>query len=185
MTGQYDETICYHHINGYHLRSNLQETNNWSNPQVWEEVDFKVFGDHFRKLRPSPQVTHMKLIHNQLPLGERRYRQAPAKDELLRLCSCCKTADESMCHFLQCSDNPCQDQSLLTLGADICNSDYHPVRYLLSAGLEHWYHDRPETFQPAIDGYPQHMHSAIHHSALLSQARIGWYQATKGFLSKR
>ena len=86
LTGNYDDIIRYH-INGYHLRSYLQETNHWSD-QVWEEVDFKVFGDNFRRLRPSRQVTHMKLIHNQLPLGERRHRQAIVPDELLRLCPC-------------------------------------------------------------------------------------------------
>jgi hypothetical protein len=148
LTGNYDALIRYH-INGYHLRSYLQETNNWSD-KVWAEVDFKGFGDHFRKLRPSRQVTHMKMIHNQLPLGERRNRQAPVPDDLLRLCPCCKKVAESMCHFLQCPENPCQEQSLNTLGADVCNSDYHPVRYLLTAGLKHWYRNLLEPFQPSI-----------------------------------
>ena len=89
-----------------------------------------------------------------------------------------------MCHFLQCPEKPCQDKSLNTLGADACNSDYHPVRYLLIAGLKHWYRNLSEPFQPEIESFPQHMQPAIQ-SALLSQARIGWYQAMKGFLSKR
>ena len=70
------------------------------------------------------------------------------------------------------------------MSKDICNSDYHPVRYLLSTGLKHWYQDCPETFQPVLEDYPPHMHSTIQ-AALISQASIGWYQASKGLLSKR
>jgi hypothetical protein len=64
------------------------------------------------------------------------------------------------------------------------HSDYHPVRYLITAGLKHWYRNLSEPFQPDIEGFPFYMREDIQ-SALLSQARIGWYQATKGFLSKR
>ena len=180
LTGQYDDSIRYH-INGYHLKQQLQQTNQWSK-SVWEEVDFKVFGAHFRRLRPSLQVTHMKVVHNQLPLGDRRYRQASAQDDMLKLCPCCRNHSETMCHFLCCDLNPGKEKSLANLSADICNNDPHPVRYLLSSGMKHWYNQEAEPFQPDVSSFPEHMRDDIE-LALASQARIGWYQATKGFFS--
>ena len=88
-----------------------------------------------------------------------------------------------MRHFLRCDHNPGKTTSLHILGTDICNSDHHPCRYLLTAGLKHWYDATKEPFTPDVSSYPPHMHDVIQ-QALLSQARIGWYQATKGFLSK-
>ena len=126
----------------------------------------------------------MKMVHDQLPLGKRRYQQATVQDESQKLCPCCCAETESMRHFLRCDHNPCKQTSLQTLGAEICNSDHHPCRYLLTEGLKHWYHGSTgELFQPDVSSYPPHMEDAIQ-KALLSQDRIGWYQATKGFLSK-
>ena len=135
ITGQYDESIRYH-INGYHLKLYLQEQNQWSQ-LVWNEVDFQVFGAHFRRLCPARQATHMKVVHNQLPLGERRYRQASAPDDNLKLCPCCRHSEETMCHFLTCSLNPGLASSLQTLSAETCNSDPHSVRFLILWGLKH------------------------------------------------
>ena len=180
LTGQYDDSIRYH-IDGYHLKQYLQETNQWSK-SVWDEVDFKVFGAHFRRLRPALQVTHMKMVHNQLPLGERRHRQASVQDDTLKLCPCCRTNMETMCHFLSCKLNPGKEKSLATFSADICNDDPHPVRYLLSSGIQHWYNQVSEPFQHDISSFPEHMRGDIE-LALASQARLGWYQATKGFFS--
>jgi hypothetical protein len=125
----------------------------------------------------------MKIVHNQLPLGDRRYQQAEVKDVQQKLCPCCQIDPESMSHFLRCAQNPSHTKSLQKLGADICTSDHHPVRYLLTAGLKHWYGSSAEPFQPDVSSFPPHMLHPIQ-QALTSQARIGWYQATKGFLSK-
>ena len=40
----------------------------------------------------------------------------------------------------------------------------------------------PEPFQPDVSSFPEHMRDDIE-LAMASQARIGWYQATKGFFS--
>ena len=80
---QYDACIRYH-INGYHLRQYLQDKNGWSD-SVWTEIDFATFGNHFRRMTPSNQVLHMKVVHNQLPLGDRRLRQSPVLEESTRI----------------------------------------------------------------------------------------------------
>jgi hypothetical protein len=181
LTGQYDASIRFH-VNSYHLRRYIQDQNSWPD-SVWDEVDFKAFGDYFRKVRPSRLAIHMKMVHEQLPLGERRYQQAKVQDESQKLCPCCREETESMLHFLCCDHNPCKTSSLQTLGSDICNSDHHPCRYLITAGLKHWYGSTGGAFQPDVSSYPPHMNDVIQ-QALHSQARIGWDKATKGFLSK-
>ena len=105
LTSQYDAGIRFN-INGYHLRNYLQAKKGWTN-KVWESVDFYTFGKHFRRLQPHQQSTWMKFVHNRLPLGERRYLQAPVKADTLRSCPCCKDNDETLVsHFSQCPSNP-------------------------------------------------------------------------------
>jgi hypothetical protein len=154
----------------------------WSN-DIWNEIDFDVFGAHFRRLQPSQQVSHMKLVHNQLPLGERRYRQAPIKEDSLRLCPCCKEKSETNEHFLQCKANPARLQSLSKFKSDIQTIDIHPVRYLLHAGICHWLTNQDASFDPSISEFPEHLLAPIQ-AALLSQACIGWHQEVKGYFSK-
>ena len=103
LTSQYDKSVRFH-VNGYHLKQYILERNAWTT-SIWNEVDFHAFGSHFRRLRPSQQAHHMKLIHNQLPLGDRRYRQAPIQEESLRLCPCCQCQPKDLNHFLQCACN--------------------------------------------------------------------------------
>ena len=126
----------------------------------------------------------MKLVHNQLPLGERRYRQSPIKEDSLRLCPCCKSQPEHLDHFLRCDCNQGRNAALSKLKSDICTTDIHPVRYLLSAGLVHWLTASPLPFAPSITEFPVHFHDMLN-SALASQARIGWHQAVKGYFSKQ
>jgi hypothetical protein len=135
LTGQYDECIRYH-VNGYHLRQYMQERNVW-NDSTWEEIDFDLFGKHFKRLSPSRQVFHMKVIHNQLPLGERRYRQSNVQDEVLRQCPCCQSEHETQDHFLRCSSNPKHDSGFADLTASTQNDPHHPVGRLLIAGVKH------------------------------------------------
>ena len=145
--------------------------NGWTTA-VWNEVDFITFGSHFRRLCPHQQANHMKLVHNQLPLGERCFRQAPLKEESLRLCPCCKSQPEHLDHFLQCDCNQGRRAALSKLKSEICTSDIHPVCYLFSAGLVHWLTVSPLPFAPPIMEFPIHFHELIN-SALASQERIG------------
>ena len=115
----------------------------------------------------------MKLVHDQMPLGKRRYRQATVKDDSLRLCPCCKVQHETNAHLLQREKNPARPSALSKLKSDIRTQDIHPVRYLLSAGLIHWITTPDAPFDPIVSELPPHIQERIQ-AALSSQARIGW-----------
>ena len=174
ITSQYDACIRFH-VNGYHHRQYVQQHHQWDN-ETWDSVDFYTFGRHFKRLRPSHRIQHFKFVHDRLPLGVRRYREAAVKDETLQLCPCCRKEPETPLHFLYCSQNPVFDSSWTTLRSDVINNDSHPVRYLLVAGLLH-------ATKPS-DQFPSHFASAIS-SALQEQRSIGWSNAFKGYFSKQ
>ena len=104
VTSQYDECIRFH-VNGYHHRNYVQTHHGWDD-RTWNDIDFYTFGQHFRRLPASRRSQHFKFIHDQLPLGDRRYREAPVKNESLKLCPCCKDQNENPLHFLCCPLNP-------------------------------------------------------------------------------
>ena len=85
----------------------------------------------FDAFAPKVKPKWMKIVHNQLPLGEHRYLQSPVKDPLLRLCPCCKILPETMSHFLTCNHNASSMTSLQSLKTDLCGKDGHPVCHLL------------------------------------------------------
>jgi len=180
ITSQYDSCLRFH-INGYHHRRYLQMRYDW-NDKTWNSIDFTAFGRHFRSLPPNIQISHMKLIHDQQPLGARRFKSSPVADELLKRCPCCKKADENQTHFLQCTANPAQAVSLAILRKSILTADSHPTRYLLDQGLRWWLSGHTNTFQPDLSSYPPHLRALID-KALETQEQIGWHNAVKGYLS--
>ena len=182
LTGQYDACIRYH-INGYHLRQYLQDKNGWSD-FVWTEIDFTTFGNHFRRMTPSNQVLYMKVVHNQLPLGDRRLRQSLVQEESLGRCPCCQSVKETPDHFLRCGANPVHGKGIRELRSILQIAPNHPVYRILFAGVKHWLSNKDEAFTPDIKGYPKHLLPFIE-IAIQSQARIGWYPALKGFLSDK
>jgi hypothetical protein len=135
VTSQYDECIRFH-VNGYHHRHYVQQRHGWNN-RTWESIDFHTFGRHFKRLQPTHRGQHFKFVHDQLPIGERRFREATIKDESLKLCPCCQEEEETPQHFIRCQSNPSFHSSLDTLRSDILTSDIHPVRYLLADGFCH------------------------------------------------
>ena len=104
ITSQYDECIRFH-VNGYHYRNYVQQTNNWDN-STWEAIDFYTFGRHLKRLPPSHRGQHFKFVHDQLPLGDRRYREATIKDATLKLCPCCREEDENSTTPSEVSSQP-------------------------------------------------------------------------------
>ena len=127
----------------------------------------------------------MKIVHNQLPLGERRFKQASIKDEVLSKCPCCRNAVETMDRFLQCDSNSQRASNLGTLEKAICTSDAHPARYLLSSGILHWLEygaERP--FKPSLNEFPPHFAPFLQ-DTLAAQSAIAWGSAVRGFFSKR
>ena len=72
VTSQYDESIRFH-VNGYHLRRNVQEKQGWPD-RVWDLVDFHTFGKYFRQLQPQQQATWINSsIHSVQPVLEETY----------------------------------------------------------------------------------------------------------------
>jgi hypothetical protein len=180
ITSQYDDSIRFH-INGYHQRLQIQKTEKWTDA-AWDSVDFFTFGRHFRRLRPSHRTQHFKYIHNLLPLGVQRFREAPIKDDKLKLCPCCHIADETPHHFIRCKSNPAFDTSLATFRSEVITKDSHPLRYLLADGICHAV-NYESPFSPEIHQYPPHFTDIIE-AALTSQQCIGWDSALKGYLAR-
>ena len=135
ITGQYDECVRFH-INGYHQRLQIQKTEQW-NDKAWGSVDFFTFGRHFRKLCPTHRTQHFKYIHDPLPLGIHRFREARVKDPQLQQCPCCQRTAETYHNFPRCTANPSFAPSLASFRSDVLTSDVHPVRYLLADGICH------------------------------------------------
>ena len=180
VTGHCDDCVRFH-VNGYHQRIEIQKTEQW-NDAAWDLVDFHTFGNHFRKLRPALQTQHFKLIHEVLPLGKQRFREASIKIATLKLCPCCKVSDETHHHFLRCTANPAFASSLSTLRSDILANDSHPIRYLIAEGICYEL-TSDSAFAPDTHQYNSHFYPGIT-SALSSQQRIGWNSAVKGFLAR-
>ena len=134
-----------------------------------------------KRLRQALRVYHLKLVHDLLPLGSRRYREATTKDDQLKLCPCCRLVEETPTHYLQCQKNPAFETSLATMKSDILTTDTHPVRYLLADGLRHW-STSSLPFCPSITQYPPHFQPLLA-TALTSQTAIGWNNVCKGLLS--
>ena len=180
VTGQYDECVRFH-INGYHQRLQIQKTEQWTD-KAWDSVDFFTFGRHFRKLRPAHRTQHFKYIHNLLPLGIHRFREATIKDIQLQQCPCCQGAAETYHHFPRCTANPSFATSLAQFRSEILTSDAHPVRYLLADGICHALSsDLP--YAPLTHQYPPHLLPTIN-AALTTQRIIGWQSALKGYFAK-
>ena len=180
LTGQYDECIR-HHINGYHLKQYMQDRKNWDDA-TWNCIDMGLFGQHFCRLTSSQQIPHMKIVHDQLPLGHRRFQQSQSQDEVLKQCPCCRDATEDSRHFLRCMQNPYMNDGLQALRRSSVGGS-HPFRRILVSGIKHWIQTGESNFDIEFNEYPTHMHASLNR-IISEQNRIGWDNAIKGFLSK-
>ena len=159
----------------------MQNRRGWTD-SIWNDVDFYLFGVHLRCLPPKEQSIWITVVHDQLPLGARRFRQAAVKDEALAQCPCCKHVPESRSHFLSCPDNPCFQSSLKTLQSDLSATN-NLAGILLFSGIQHTLSNTAESFTPDLSTFPPAHLLAPIRSALAAQARIGWQHALTGFLS--
>ena len=182
LTSKIDEAIRFH-VDGYPMRIYLQHKHSWSD-KVWDSIDFYLFGRHFKKLKPSAQTAHMKVVHDQQPLGKRRLQQSSIQDPVLQLCPCCKTAPETQFHLLQCTANPERTEIMSTFKKAATDSKLHPVKYILSAGIYSWLTDPSVPYNPTLTDFPSHHHDELS-AALAEQEHIGWDKAVLGFLSKK
>ncbi len=181
LTSKIDTAIRYH-VNGYHMRQYLQQKHAWDD-KVWDTIDFYLSGCYFNRSTPAQQTPHMKVVHDQQLLGNRPLQQSLIKDPILQLCPCCQTSPETQFHLLQCTANPERTDTLSKFQKTICDSDIHPVKYILTAGIQSWLTDPTVRFSPDVGEFPSH-HHAILLEAIDEQQSIGWHNAILGFLSK-
>ena len=165
------------------MRIYLQHKHSWSDT-VWDSIDFYLFERNVNELKPSAQTAHMKVVHDQQPLGKRRLQQSAIDDPVLQLCPCCKTAPENQFHLLQCTANPERADILKTFKKAATDSKLHPVKYILSAGIQSWLTDPSTPYTPPLNDFPRHHHQNLF-EALAEQDQIGWHNAFLGFLSKK
>ena len=181
LTSQYDSSIRFH-VNGYHLRKYIQERRGWDD-KTWDQVDFVRFEQHLKRLTPLRQISHMKFIHDQQPLGTRRLQQAMIHDETLSLCPCCTTTIENQAHLLRCRDNQGRiDAWRAFRKVTLTKEDPHPFWHCLVEGIEHWTQHADNNYLPDVTAYPPHLRRALA-AAALSQKEIGWENSLRGFLS--
>jgi hypothetical protein len=65
----------------------------------------------------------------------------------------------------------------------MCDSDIHPVKYVLTAGIQQWFTDPTIGFVPLIHKFPSHHHPVLF-QAVSEQQQIGWQQAILDFLGQ-
>lgn len=150
---------------------------------TWDSVDFPLFELHFRCLRPSRQIAHMKFVHDQQPLGVRRFQHATIKDAVLALCPCCHATKEDQRHLICCPANQGPLTGWSQFRKDVLTKeDPHPLWYCLVAGIEHWTASHDSLYCPDLSSYGPLRESITR--AVASQNKIGWDSALRGFLSR-
>ena len=129
LVGHFDALLEYH-INGYHLRNDMQRRFEWDN-STWDCIDHQLFSQHFRSLTPDQQIPRMKFVHDQQPVRVRLARYETVTDATSDKCPCCKVTPETQTHLLQCTQNPTQSEALRAFNKALHADSLHAVYYLL------------------------------------------------------
>lgn len=140
------------------------------------------FGKHFRSLTSRQQVTHMKFVHDQQPLGYRLLQCATIKSPSISLCPCCSQETETQNHFLLCSAHPSRTLLLRAFTKSLHDLGPHSIFYVITDAVNHWFTGSKAPYTTDLRGFPSHMHEKIQ-TAITEQSLIGWEPAIKGFLS--
>ena len=177
--GNFEDNVR-HHVNAGYMKAYLQARNNWSE-QVWRTIDMTSFGKHFKTITQKLRPAHLKYVHDQLPLGNRKYTQGKIKDPAIKLCPCCKETDEDPEHFTHCEQNSSRQEALQTLMKALL-SDQHPSQLVFAACLEQYLQFPNEPVTIDLPTLPKFLVEPLQ-QAILEQTHIGWQAALKGFLS--
>ena len=180
--GNLDVNIRYH-INAGYLKAYLQDRHQWSEA-TWGTIDINSFGTHFKTIPLKHRPAHLKYVHNQLPLGHRKYQRSAIKDPAVKLCPCCKIQDEDDSHFIHCSCNTARTEAIQKLLKTLL-SDPHPSSLTFAACIEqHLQHPHRPVTQD-LPNFPPHLISTLNKAIDEQQTCIGWSAAMKGFLSRQ
>jgi hypothetical protein len=100
---------------------------------IWNDVNFQAFSSHYCRLSARLQIMWMKIVHDQLPMGERRLKQASVPDKSLSIRPCCRHAMETVAHiFQQCTHNS-QHGNHMSLAIEVSNLQLRHTPGSLSA----------------------------------------------------
>lgn len=180
LMGNFDDYLRFH-VNGSQLRVYMQDRFQWTN-DTWDTIDHVHFGTHFRSLTSRQQVTHMKFVYDQQPLGYRLLQRATIKSPSISLCPCCSQETETQNHFLLCSAHPSRTLLLRAFTKSLHDLGPHSIFYVITDAVNHWFTGSKAPYTTDLRGFPSHMHEKIQ-TAITEQSLIGWEPAIKGFLS--
>ena len=179
--GNLDDNIRYH-VNAGYMKTYLQEMHSWSK-SVWKTVDIQSFGKFVKTISLQHRPAHLKFVHDQLPLGDRKFQRAAIKDPQLKLCPCCKSDDEDPRHFLHCHANSARSDAVTALLKNILG-DSHPSRSALAACFEQYLSAPDQPVRVDLLQFPPHMLPTLR-NAITEQTQIRWKEALQGFLSRQ
>jgi hypothetical protein len=162
------------------MKKYLQARHNWSE-KVWRTIDMTSFGKHFKTITQKLRPAHLKYVHDQLPLGNRKYTQGTIKDPAIKLCPCCKETDEDLQHLMNCKHNSSRTEALQTLMKALL-SDQHPSQLAFAACIEQYLQSSTECVTIDLPTLPNFLVEPLQ-QAIQEQTHIGWQAALKGFLS--
>jgi hypothetical protein len=135
--GNIDDDLRYH-INGSYPKDYLKGKHHW-NETTWNTIDMTASGRHFKTIPLAHRPAHLKFVHNQLPLGDRKYIYSAIKDVNLKVCPCCQPSDEDdPLHFIsKCKQNTERAPALALLIKTILTNS-HPSQPSFAACIEHF-----------------------------------------------
>jgi hypothetical protein len=146
-------------------------------------IDMTAFGKNIEAIPRKHQPPHVKFIHNQLPLGEKKYQRSAVKDQKLKLCPTCLLQEENIHHFLHCSQNPARGKSIKTMLRTILK-DNHPSRPAFASCVEQYLKHLGQPVHFHNEKFPGHLDDILQ-KAIEEQTLIGWHQLLLGYLSKK
>ncbi|KAI2505459.1 hypothetical protein MHU86_8982 [Fragilaria crotonensis] len=140
-----------------------------------------AFGKNFKAIPLKHQPSHVKFIHNQLPLGQ-KYQRSDVKDEKLKLCPTCLLQEENIHHFLHCSQNPARGKSISAMLRTILKDD-HPSRPAFASCVEQYLTHPGQRVHFHNDKLSSRLDDILQ-TAIEEQNLIGWHQLLLGYLSR-
>ena len=184
LTSQIDSCIL-NHVNGYHLKQYMFDRKKWDE-DTWNSIDLGLCDQHIRTLSSSQRVLHMKMVHDQLPLGIRRHQCSLSKADSLKQCPCCNSNIKDNQHFWRCEANPSSTLGMASLSRDLParkEDGHNPINILLISEIGYWRLTGSSYFWVNITEYPSHMQDPVQR-IIREQERIGWDNAIHGLLYK-
>ena len=178
--GNLDANIRFH-INGGYMRNYLQTKHSWSNT-TWDKIDMYAFGRHMEKIPAAHHTSHVKFVHDTLPLGNHKFKLSTTQDPTLKLCPCCLKEDEDHHHFVHCLANPSRAAAVEKLIKAIRLDDSHPYGTAMSTSLTQVLNTPTTPISLPYEKFLVRVQPSLE-TAITDQHEIGWQMALRGYLA--